>query len=81
MTAEEFLAYVNCSSQYRDRGKRRLNRARELYRVYVEAYREPKLLRLVQLASLHSGKIQAVWRAAQDRDEDRPMVQVPELLA
>lgn len=80
MTAEEFLVYVNCYSQYRDKGKQRLNRTRELYRVYCLAYREQSLKRLTAMAFLHRGQVQAVWKAAEDRDENRPMAQVPELL-
>lgn len=83
MTAEGFLDYIGSTQYYfgRDKGKARLNRAKQAYRVYIDMYREPSLSKLCSKYSLARGTDwYAACRAVEDRENGVPMVNVPELL-
>jgi hypothetical protein len=75
MTAEQFLEHCGLAAGYRDKGGQRLARARRAYDLYVRAYGEPLLEKLCWLARLEN-PVEAVIRAAIDRDSDLPMVNV-----
>jgi predicted lipid-binding transport protein (Tim44 family) len=77
MTADEFLHHISKDIGYRDKGKARLNRARQHYAMYVKAYRAATL---EELLHVYHTDWAAARAAARDRDEGRPMVSVPELL-
>lgn len=73
MTPEEWLGLIGQSSQYRDKGKARLNRAAMHYRAYLAAYGAKTRVELLDAESTWRTSWSAVRLAAQDRDEGRPM--------
>ena len=79
MTPEEFLRYCGQADGYRDKGKARLSRARDVYAGYVTAYLEESLSQLCAIVEFgYGGRKYGAWQAVKDRDAGLPMAAVPE---
>jgi hypothetical protein len=81
MTADEFAKLVDVYGVYRDKGKSRLNRLRNTYAAYRNAYMEKSFVQLAYMASLARGnEWEGVLLGTKHRDAGTPMLVIPELM-